>query len=148
MSESFPEVRSLARALLAGQCPGPGAEAAVEAAERVMHRLADRLSPLVGVGGFHLLLQRALKRTRVEHAWLDAVRTDPEVPWRLPGMAEAAREAPEGPNDAVQALLAELIGLLARFLGADMTIRLVRQSFPEMRRGGETGAGSEETIDG
>jgi hypothetical protein len=62
-------------------------------------------------------------------------------------MAEAAGEVPpEEAQAAAQALLADLIGLLARFLGADMAIRMVRQSFPEITRGGNTGSGAEETT--
>jgi hypothetical protein len=147
MSRALPEVRSLARTLLNGRNAAPGADAQAQAAELVLQRLAERISPLVGAGGFHLLLQRALRRTRAEHPWLDAVQIDPEMPWRLPGMAEAARDRPAAEAAAAaQALLAELIGLLARFLGADMAIGLVQQSFPEITGGGDTGSGFEESI--
>jgi hypothetical protein len=147
MSRSFPEVRSVARMLLNGQNGGLGADAQAEAAERVLQRLAERIIPLVGAGGFHLLLQRALRRTCAEHPWLGALQIGPDAPWRLPGMAEAAGSRPPAEAEAAaQALLAELIGLLARFLGADMAIQLVRQSFPEITRGGDTGSGAEETT--
>jgi hypothetical protein len=147
MSRSLPEVRSLASALLNGMVASPGVGTQSQAAERVLQGLSERISPLVGSGGFHLLLQRALRRTCAEHPWLDALQIDPGTPWKLPGMAEAARDVPpEEAEAAAQALLAELIGLLARFLGADMAVRMVRQSFPEITRGGDTGSGAEETT--
>lgn len=146
MSESPPEVRPLARALLDGQGAGPGADAQAEAAERVLQRLSERISPLVGTGGFFLLLQRALRRTTAEHPWLGAVQMESQTPWRLPGMANAAGAAPDEATAAAQALVSELIGLIARFLGADMAIRLVRQSFPEIVGGGDTGSGAEEAT--
>jgi hypothetical protein len=142
MSKSHPEVRSLARALLDGQSAGHGADARAEAVERVLERLAARISPLVGTGGFVLLLQRSLRRTQGEHPWLGAVQAGSEAPWRLAGLAEAARKRPpEEAAAAAQAFLADLIGLLARFLGADMAIRLVRQSFPEVTRRRHKGSG-------
>ena len=149
MTASLPEVRSLARALFEGQSPDSGADSQVEAAERVLRRLSDRISPLVGSAGFALLLQRALKRARAEHPWLGAVHVDQETPWGLVGMVDVAREVtPDDAAAAAQALITELIGLVARFLGADMAIRLVRQSFPEVTLGGDKGAGSEENIHG
>ena len=148
MSAAPPDVLALARALLHDQGAGRRAEEWVEAAERVLHRLAERLGPLVGAAGFRMLLQRALKRTGAERSWLAAIELDPESPWRLDGAVEAAREmTPEDAASAAAALLAELVGLIARFLGADMAIRLVRQSFPEVGLGGDTETGAEETID-
>jgi len=147
MTRSLSEVRSLVRALLNGQHLGAEPPAVEEATERVLQCLAGSISPLVGAGGFALLLQRALRRTLEQHPWLDAVRVEPGTPWQLQGMREAAAHVTrEEARLAAQAVLAELIGLLARFLGADMAIRVVRQSFPEMTRGGDMGEGSEETI--
>jgi len=146
MSEPLPQVRSLARALLDSQNGGLEADAQLEAAERVLQRLAERVSPLVGSGGFFLLLQRTLKRTRAEHPCLDGIRVESDAPWRLPRSAEDTQErSAEEVAAAAQALLAELIALLARFLGSDMAIRLVRQSFPEIEAGA-VGSGAEETT--
>jgi hypothetical protein len=147
MRRSHPEVRSLTRALLNGKSDGTMAEDPVEAAERVLQLLAERLSPLVGASGFVMLLQRAFNRTRADHPWLEALDIEAQTPWRLPGMKQAAREAPDEAATAAEALVAEVIGLVARFLGADMAIRLVRQSFPDIVDGGDRGTGAEETTD-
>jgi hypothetical protein len=148
MSGALPSVRVLARRLLAlGERSAAGHDP-VEAAHHVLARLADRLSLLVGTGGFHLLLQRALKRALREHPWLVGVQTGVEEPWRLTGVEEAARGAnAEDVAAGLESAVAELVGLIARFLGADMAVRLVRQSFPELTASGDPGSGSEETID-
>lgn len=141
------EVRALARTLLKRASTGPRVDERVDAAHRVLAGLADRMSPLVGVGGFHLLLQRALKRAQASHPWLAGIHLDPNDPWRLPGVAEAVRGIdPEEVAEGMEAAVAELIGLISRFLGADLATRLVRQSFPEVLGGGDTGSGSQETI--
>lgn len=142
----MPEVLALARALLESEGPGSSVEARAEAARRVLERLAARISPLVGAGGFHLLLQRALKRAREAHPWLEALQAGADEPWPA-GAGEAPPDvAAEDASAGFEAAVAELIGLLARFLGADMAVRLVRQSFPEVPWGGDTGSGSEERI--
>jgi hypothetical protein len=147
MSASLPEVHRLARALLDQEGVGEGADAALPAAERVLQRLAERISPLVGTGGFRMLLQRALRRAAGERAWLEAIELDRDTAWRLVGAEEAARDLPaEEAISTAETLVAELVGLVARFLGADLAIRLVRQSYPDGAVGGDTGEGSEETI--
>jgi hypothetical protein len=147
MNVSLPEVHLLARTLLRQEGVGEGTDAALLAAERVLQRLAERISPLVGTGGFHMLLQRALRRAAGERTWLERIELDRDTPWRLVGAEEAARDlAAEEAISAAETLVAELVGLIARFLGPDLAIRLVRQSYPDGAVGGDTGAGSEETI--
>lgn len=142
MSRPLPEVRSLVRTLLDASAADDSVESRVLAAQHVLAGLANAMTPLVGIGGIHLLLQRALRRSRAAHPWLHAIQLDRESPWRLQGAAEAAHgHTPEEVTAAAEELLAELVGLLVRFLGADMTIRLVRRSFPEMIR--EPGSGTE-----
>jgi hypothetical protein len=143
MNRPARDVSALARMLLQNE-RADGAATPMAAAERVLQGLAERLSPLVGVGGFQLLLQRALKRARAGHPALAAIQPDATVPWRLAGAAEGSR-AEAGDEAAAEAILAETIALITRFLGADMAIRLVLQDFPEATRDG-TGSGSEETT--
>lgn len=143
MNLPLPEVRALARTLLESASEGPGVDARVDATQRVLAGLADRLSPLVGMAGFHLLLQRAIRRAQADHGWLSAVQPEAEEPQQLPGAADAVRDlAPEVVAAGTEAAVAELIGLIARFLGADMAIRLVRQSFPGALRERDPGFGS------
>ena len=147
MNQPLPEIRALARSLLESASDSPEIEERLEATQRVLAGLATRLSPLVGEGGFHLLLQRALKRSQAEHAWVGAIRPDATGPLTWPGLAEGVLDVePEEVAAGTEAAIAELIGLVSRFLGADMTIRIVRQSFPEMLGGGGKGWGSQETT--
>lgn len=148
MTPPLTEVRGLARRLLAARSGARTAEADVETLERVLRPLAERISPLVGTAGFQLLLSRALRRTQHRHPWLHAVRAGGGAGQQLSGWREAAPEVGTEPfAAAAEDVVAELIGLLARFLGADMAARLVRQAFPEIGSG--TGAaGLEEMNDG
>jgi hypothetical protein len=143
MTAPLPEVRALARSLLEKERTGDALADLLETTETLLDHLAKRITPLVGGGGFHLLLQRALKRAAGRHPWLVAIEIDKEAPGRLSGAADAAREVTtEDAAAAAEALLAELIGLLVRFLGADIALRLVRQSFPGVS-GEEPGSGIE-----
>jgi hypothetical protein len=146
MNRPLPEVRELARMLLENASRGSRVDDRIDATHRVLAGLADRLSPLVGVGGFHLLFQRALKRAQGGHAWLSTIQPEATDPRMLSGLGEAVRGVqPEEVAAGMEDAIAELIGLIARFLGADMAIRLVRQSFPELLGGGDRGSGSQET---
>lgn len=132
MRTPFPQVRVLAQRLLARERSGGSTgEIPLLGAERVAHRLGERISPLVGVAGFHLLFQRALSRSQRTHPWLEQVKVERDTNFALLGAeAAAAAETPEEAAMAGETLIAELIGLMARFIGAEMTIRLVRQCFP------------------
>jgi hypothetical protein len=148
MSRPSPSVHALAQRLIAFEKRSSAGQDAIAAADEVFRRLAERISLLVGSGGFHLLLQRALNQALREHPWLAGVQPGVEEPWRLAGLEEAARDAdPAAVTAGLERAVAELVALVARFLGADMAIRLVRQSFPELTAGGETGWGLEEATD-
>jgi hypothetical protein len=132
MSRPLPELRALVRRLVEWASPDPTVRGRVDAGERILQALSERLGLLVGTGGFHMLLERALKRAREEHRLLGNVRPDPHGGRMLGGLAEAVQdEDPEEVASAVEAVITELIGLVSRFLGADMAVRLVRQSLPD-----------------
>lgn len=144
---SLPQLRALVRALLEGESADPSLEERLEGAERIVGALAARIQPLVGRDGFYMLLQRALKRAEASHPALGKVRADRDGEVHLEGLAEAGRGAGlEEATAAAEAIVAEVLALLARFIGADMTIRLVRQAFPESFPGSK-GEGTEELHD-
>jgi hypothetical protein len=129
----LPEVRNLARRLLESQTTGTSEVPSVAEAERVLVAIADDLKPLVGLGGYHLLLVRALKRAQLRHPALARVEVRRDAEKMVHGLdAAACAVGAEEFVDAVQALIAELIGLIARFLGADLAIRLIRGAFSEL----------------
>jgi len=134
LRRNLPEVRAFARRLV----EQAGAEApertVVDAGERVLQALGERLSFLVGSAGLHMMFVRALKRAQEDHALLGAVLPAQNGGPLLTGLEEAAEEAGAGRQEvlaAVEAVITELIGLLARLLGAEMAARLVRQSFSD-----------------
>lgn len=147
MTRPPPEVRALGRMLLESASESPKIEERLEATQRVLVGLATRLSPLVGEGGFHLLLQRALKRSQADHPWVRAIAPDATGPLAWPGLAEAVDGVePEEVAAGTETAIAELIGLVSKFLGADMTIRILSQSFPEVLGGAGKGSGPQETT--
>jgi hypothetical protein len=145
VSRTLPQIRALARRLLQTRA-GEGETPPLVAAERVVRDMGAGITPLLGEGGFHLLVSRALKKAGQDHPALLAIRAARagEGERYLDGADAAAREEnDEALGPAAERLIVELIALLARFLGADMAIRLVRERFPEIDRDG-TGPGAED----
>jgi hypothetical protein len=129
----MPEVRAVTQRLLERYADHPAPVARVEAAERILHAFAEHLSPLLGSGGFRMLLGRALKRAQQENELLRAARVEREGEAPLLGLREAVRDRDAGEvGAALESLVVELLGLIARFLGPDMAVRLVRHCYPEI----------------
>ena len=136
MSSPSPEVRAVVRRMMGDAVGHADTRARVEVAERMLDAFDGRLSSFVGKAGFRLLLSRALRRAQREHTILQTVSTESETNRYLPGLEEqAALTAPEAVAAAVESLMAELIALVARFLGADLAIRMVRESIPDLSQG-------------
>ena len=127
MKRELPEVRTFTRSLIEWRVAERD-QKCTQAAEWLLGELSERMTPLIGRAGYHLLLSRALKKAKEKHPVLAAVRVERNGRTYLSGM-DALQE--EGDVGAAETLLSEFIALTARFLGADMAIRLVRQSFPD-----------------
>jgi len=134
MKREFPGVRSFTRSLIEWRVEERDQECH-QAAEWLLEELSERMTPLIGRAGYHLLLSRALKKAKEKHPVLAAVRVERNGKTYLSGMDALRKEEEEGEGEsdegAAETLLSEFIALTARFLGADMAIRLVRQSFPD-----------------
>jgi hypothetical protein len=112
-------------------------EALLDAAERACQKLGRRLARLVTVVGYQSLLARALHLAEGEFPFLEGVR---------PGVTEDAcfdglRAKTEGINavmlrTALMTVLAQVIGLVTTFIGDDLTLRLVRDVWPDAPFGG------------
>jgi hypothetical protein len=108
----------------------------LRAAERILGALQDELVRLVGATGFHALLDRSLHRAAAEQGF--AVRTRPPAP---PGdymrtfNDNMSSVPPSGVRSALIAVLAELLSLLTRLIGADITAGLIQRTWPEAARG-------------
>jgi len=101
------------------------------AAFPVADKLCPYLSTLMGNGGFQALLSRALALAAAEVPWLRAVHVKPEG--TLEGIGEAYRKlTPEEFGEGRVVLLAQLLGLMAAFIGEILTLLLVREVWPKI----------------
>lgn len=130
MSTASPAVRDLARRLLAYEAArAPGPDGRPDAAVRVLEELRVRLSKLMGVIGFSSLLSRALALAKADVPSLEAVqvRGDGSLEGFDPARQDEASECAN--QDLV--LVAHLLGLLVTFIGTPLTLRLLRDAWPE-----------------
>jgi len=117
--------RELARWLLRHEMDdGPTARTPVEAAERVAVRLSGGVSSLVSQDGYRALLKRALYLVRAEYGDLGVAGIGTSDIY-LDGLREQLTE------EALVSLFAQVIALLARFVGDDLTGNLIRQRWPQ-----------------
>lgn len=104
----------------------------LHAAERILGALQDELVRLVGATGFHALLDRAFHRAAAEQGF--AVRTRPQSspPDYMRTFRDNMSSIPvTDVHGALIAVLAELLSLLTRLIGADITAGLVQRTWPD-----------------
>jgi|GEM_PF-2668467 len=102
-------------------------DAQVDPAELVVAKLSPQVAVLVTEAGYRALLSRALHLARAEFPLLDGVQVG-TVGAYIDGPRAVGGAAGE---DSVIALIGTLIGLLATFIGADLTDNLIRGAWPE-----------------
>ena len=138
MTAVTPAQRDLARWLLEeemGDLREP--EALLDAAERACQKLCQRLARLVTVVGYQALLARALHLARGEFPFLDGVRGGATEDACFDGLrAKTEGIDPAMLRAALTTVLARVIGLLITFIGDDLTLRLVRDVWPDAPFGG------------
>jgi hypothetical protein len=123
-------MRNLAHRLISAEFrPGDPADSETGAALRVCDKLRESLSVLSGTRGYRTLLLRALSLAKADFAWLMKFEVDPVGVLLFP--EELAREL-DGRAAArgCSALVAQLLELLATFVGDALTQRLVLQIWP------------------
>lgn len=139
MDELPPEARVLARRLLRVESGGrEEPEALAAAIDRAAARLRGRLAGLVGQHGYAALCGRAVRLAQREAPHLAGVTYDARPPGGLRGTHEfvlANAGDPAAAGDALASILAQLIGLLIAFIGQDLTVRLIHETWPELARG-------------
>lgn len=148
MTSPKPEYQNAALRLIADAATRRDDAAAIAGAtERVFQGLHEHLARLVGVIGWRTLIARSLKLARAEHPTL--VRLEVKTDGTIAGFAAAfAAWSPEEALAAPAALLAQLLDLLAAFVGEDLAIHLVHEAtrravLPE----GSRGPGDEGSVD-
>jgi hypothetical protein len=120
-----------AERLIACEATGKTApKATASAAFPIPEKLRQHLAMLTGKGGFRALLSRALVLASQEVSWLRALRVEEEG--ALGGLEDLP--SPPAPGELFEArvvLLAHLLGLLVAFIGENLTLRLMREVWPE-----------------
>ena len=123
MDMPSPSVRDLARRLLALEAASPTAtDASAHEASQVCAKLQISLIRFSGPDGFSALMRRALALARTDVALLQSVKLTADG--RLEGLDQVG-------TDGAIAITAHLLGLLATFIGEPLTLRLVREAWPD-----------------
>jgi hypothetical protein len=135
MTGSTPELRALARRLVAfgSRTAGDAAEV-VHAMEAACGRLNAQLEGLIAPAGVRALLRRALSVATAEFAWLTGVGVEDGGRCSFVGLREAVQgRSFSEVDEAFVAVVANVLWLLVTFIGEDLTLRLVREAWPELR---------------
>ncbi|MDQ3257476.1 MAG: hypothetical protein M3R15_26930 [Acidobacteriota bacterium] len=132
MSTASPENQELARRLLAFEAAHDNSSTAgVDVAARVIEELRLRLIRLAGVDGFRSLLSRALTLAKAEVPSLKMVQVGADGSVEGFDGIEQSREAGAAEGAAGAVLVAHLLELLVTFIGTPLTLRLVRDAWPD-----------------
>ena len=125
-----PSIRNLARRLLAAS--QAASDTHVHEAVRVSERLRVSLTKFAGAEGFGSLLRRALLLATVDVPALESVKVGADG--RLEGLEQLATDTGSGEarSEATVAITAHLLGLLVTFIGEPLTLKLVREAWPDV----------------
>lgn len=137
MRRATPETYNLARQLLAREGgDGKDPEQVVPAAEAVFRKLGQPLSLLIGRGGFHSLLARAINLSASEFPLLVGIQGETLKEDSLQGVrASLPGRAPTEVNEALVDVVANLVWLLVTFIGRDLALWVVEQAWPDLPTG-------------
>lgn len=129
-----PPARELAHHILARDLArgGPTTAAMVASgAERAFQRLSDSLVSWVGPEGTQALFTRALTLAQAQNPALRAVPPPARAALFLDAFAAEQRQDAKAVTEGVVLILTTLIELLARLIGNDLAVRLVRETAPD-----------------
>jgi len=122
-------MRDLARRLLALSQTATGSRG--QEAVLVNEKLRTSLIQFAGADGFAALLRRALALASAEAPALRSATVNADG--RLEGLEQLASHEGSVARAAAVAITAHLLGLLVTFIGEPLTLRLVREAWPESR---------------
>ncbi len=133
MSRATPQLRRFAERLIAFDARARKASGAnAPAVFPVCEKLRPHLATLMGTAGVRSLLSRALTVTREEVGWVSAVTIDAEGSLHVVNATDV-QAGPEQFAKAGVVLLAQLLGMLVAFIGAKLTLQLVREVWPTLK---------------
>ena len=122
-------IRHLAQRLLNLEAQRDTGDAQADEAVRVCEKLRVSLTRFAGPEGFTSLLRRALALARADAPSLDALTIKPDG--SLEGLDALMADTRNGGPEAVVGFVAHLLGLLVTFIGEPLTLRLVREAWPD-----------------
>ncbi len=102
-----------------------------DATERLCQKLSLRLARLVTVEGYRALLDRSIHLGRDRFPILAGMSAGADPDACLGGLREVGPADPSTLQAAVTEVLAGLLGLLSTFIGDELTIRIVRDVWPD-----------------
>ena len=122
-------MRELSRRLLAAN--QSAADSNVHDVAVVSEKLRVPLTRFAGAEGFTSLLRRALVLATAEVPSLQTIQVSSEG--RLEGFEQVPDDtgAAPGGGEAAVAITTHLLGLLGTFIGEPLTLKLVREAWPE-----------------
>jgi hypothetical protein len=122
--------RDLAQRLLADEAAADKTSlSAPPAVFRVYEKLRRSLCALAGVAGFRSLASRALALAKTEAPSLSAMQVTVDGSLQVLGETDSQGDKHQD-GEAEVILLAELLGLLHAFVGEALTLRLLRDVWP------------------
>ena len=124
-------MRDFARQIIAHEARvGKKSDPIGSVAFHVCETLRPHLATLMGNAGYRALLVRAFTLATEGVPWLRAIQV--KANGSLEGLDELrAQLAPEELAEGQVALLAQLLGMLIAFIGENLTLRLVREVWPQ-----------------
>lgn len=132
MTRATRKMRDLAERLIAHEAKGNKTVRALPLQSfLVVDQLRPHLANLMGSAGFRALLSRSLVLANAEVPWLHAVNVNADG--SLAGFVEL--ESQIGPGNFFEGkvvVLAQLLGLLAAFIGEILTLQLVGEIWPNL----------------
>ena len=122
-------MRELSRRLLAAS--HTAADSHVHEAAVISEKLRIPLTRFAGAEGFASLLRRALVLASAEVPTLQSIKVGADG--HLEGFEQLATDTgtASGGSEAALAIIAHLLELLGTFIGEPLTLRLVREAWPE-----------------
>lgn len=126
------EISALTQRLLAIERPPPDGrrDLPAGAAFRVCEKLRQPLCVLAGVAGYRSLLSRARTLALARAPWLAQVKIGPDGALGFPPEVECRIDQKEADRGGAL-LVSELLGLLSTLIGDTLTLRLVRNVWPD-----------------
>lgn len=130
MSTAPPAIRDFARRLLALEAArDEPSVVSGRVAVRVCEKLRLPLARLAGDAGFRSLMSRAVAMAKAEVPSLAAVQV--RADGSLEGLDGPGQDQNAGAGEVGVVVVAQLLGLLVTFIGESLTLRLVRDAWPD-----------------